>query len=363
MEVHNIDPVSAKLAIQLQLDDVCDILNGSEIGSDEHAAFHAMQISFQEIIEVLEGQCYALNMLRMEHNARLEFESLLQEERQAANDHREALRLSELNPEATVFASNEFDDSFDTSIYATEGPDPTLQTTSVDPEDDTDSFDDYRFYSGLDNNLREKCPPTEVRVSAQSLPSKAGPSRAKGKARADSEIDRSSHGICSACMEEHPRFDLLELACKRKDDTTTHAYCRTCLIDLFNSSLTDTTLFPPRCCRIPIRLSACMHLLPAKLIQQCEEKEVELATENPVYCSNRSCTRFIPPENVMANVATCLECNSKTCAICKNPNHHGVCPKDPTVQMLMDVASKKKWIRCYQCRTMVELAHGCYHMQ
>ncbi|KAH8696929.1 hypothetical protein GQ44DRAFT_665987 [Phaeosphaeriaceae sp. PMI808] len=164
-------------------------------------------------------------------------------------------------------------------------------------------------------------------------------------------------------MEQRPRFNVLELNCKRQDDVTHHAYCRSCLADLFRSSLMDTTLFPPRCCGIRIRSSSCVDLLPPELMKQCEEKEMEFTTPNPVYCSNRFCAQFIRPENVIAEIATCPTCDAKTCTVCKNPNHKGLCPQDPAVQVLMDIAGKKKWQRCYKCRTMVELHVGCYHMR
>ncbi len=167
----------------------------------------------------------------------------------------------------------------------------------------------------------------------------------------------------SACMDLCPRFDMLELGCKRQDDINNHAYCRTCLIDLFKASLTDTTLFPPRCCGIRIPLSACVRLCPPKLIEQYKNKQVELAAHNPIYCSNRFCAQFIGPKNAAADVATCPVCKTTTCVVCKNPSHKGLCPEDSTVQLLMDVAGRNNWQRCYKCRTMVELLVGCYHMR
>ncbi|KAK3207237.1 hypothetical protein GRF29_103g279961 [Pseudopithomyces chartarum] len=282
MEVRTLDPVSAKLAIQLQLDDVCDILRESEVGSDEYAAFEAMQISFQEIAQVLEGQCIALSMLRREHDARLEFEKLVQEERQAVDDHNEALRLDGLESTALGTSPGDLGNPIDTSTGAEEKSDSIFQKGYLDTEELIGPLQNYPSIFDSDNNGYGNPSWVTGRVSAAPFIPRAGPSKGKGKAKADAIGDRSSHGVCSACMEQHPRFDLLELACKRKDETTSHAYCRTCLNDLFESSLTDTTLFPPRCCRVSIRLSACMHLLPAKLIQRCEEKEVELATANPV---------------------------------------------------------------------------------
>ncbi|OAG08746.1 uncharacterized protein CC84DRAFT_1071746, partial [Paraphaeosphaeria sporulosa] len=172
-----------------------------------------------------------------------------------------------------------------------------------------------------------------------------------------------THTFCSACMEPYTRFDALELGCKREDDDTYHAYCRGCLVDLFETSFTDTTLFPPRCCGKYIPVSACVELLPLELVKRYKDKQLELASPNPVYCSNRFCAKFIKPESVTADVAVCQSCNMETCAICKNPKHKGLCPDDPTFRMLLEVAGKKRWQRCPRCRTMVELLTGCYHMR
>ncbi|KAF2028694.1 hypothetical protein EK21DRAFT_28255, partial [Setomelanomma holmii] len=172
-----------------------------------------------------------------------------------------------------------------------------------------------------------------------------------------------THALCSACMEHCARFDVLELKCKRQEDATYHAYCRTCLVDFFQTSLTDTTLFPPRCCGKRIPISTCLELCPPALVRRYNEKQIELASPNPIYCSNRYCGRFIRAENVTADIAKCPSCEEETCTVCTNPRHQGLCPEDPTVQMLMDVAGEKSWQRCPKCRTMVELLIGCYHMR
>ncbi|XP_014551360.1 hypothetical protein COCVIDRAFT_55488, partial [Bipolaris victoriae FI3] len=172
-----------------------------------------------------------------------------------------------------------------------------------------------------------------------------------------------THILCSACMELHPRFDALELSCKRSTEDSAHAYCRTCLSDLFHTSLADTTLFPPRCCGKSLPMPLCKQLCPPSLMAEYEDKQMELTTPNPVYCSNRSCAKFIKPCNITADIAVCQTCQKETCAICRNPRHNGVCPKDPSVQALIEVATKEEWQQCPNCRTLVELTVGCYHMR
>ncbi|OCK75733.1 hypothetical protein K432DRAFT_255129, partial [Lepidopterella palustris CBS 459.81] len=167
---------------------------------------------------------------------------------------------------------------------------------------------------------------------------------------------------CSACMELKPRFDMLELGCKRIGEEDTHSYCRDCLQDLFESSVTDSTLFPPRCCGIPISLNTCSHFFTAAFMIRFEEKVEELSTPDPCYCSNKDCVKFIRPYHIRAGVALCPSCSHGTCALCKRPVHQGLCPDDPSVKMLMDLAGTEKWQRCNNCNNMIELTIGCFHM-
>ena len=52
-----------------------------------------------------------------------------------------------------------------------------------------------------------------------------------------------------------------------------------------------------------------------------------------------------------------------TCSFCKGASHNGLeCPKDEATKTVLAVARQAGWTRCYQCRTMIELTHGCYHM-
>ena len=360
------DPATTKLAVELQLADVNEILGGLKAKNDEYAAFQAIKASFQDTMQLLDGQALALNILRAERANQIQFERLVREERQAVQDHDLARQLAGLAPKRPRSPRPEIDyknqdiglsDDEDSALHSASTITNSKVHIATTPDKTQSSIYFEQDYDGTFKVVDE--PKTKA-----SGPSSPVPSKAKAKAKeVNARDEHPTHTFCSACMDRHARFDVLELNCKRHDDVANHAYCRTCLIDLFKSSVTDTTLFPPRCCGVRIPLSNCVHLFPLELVKQYEEKEVELATPNPVYCSNRFCTQFIRPDNVMADIATCPTCDAKTCTVCKNPNHKGLCPEDPTVQMLMDVAGKKNWQRCYKCRTMVELLVGCYHMR
>lgn len=366
------DLATAKLAAELQLEDVEQVLGGIEAGTDdEYAAFTAMKIDFQNIIQAYEDQLAALNLLRLEYTTRMECERIVSEERQALRDHDLARKLGGV-------------DAHDSDSMLLRSGSIVEEETEICGDDDNEAsvFPDTAASSkeqvfGLRNDMQApfcvegNCSGNNLGTFTPMLQeytyATPGPSKGKNKVvfqfEAEEDLAHPTHGYCSACMERYPRFDLVELTCKREGDSLCHCYCRGCLIDLFKTSLTDTTLFPPRCCGQRIPLFSGAHFFSPELIKQYEEKEAELATPNPVYCSNRFCASFIRSHNMTADVATCTACDSKTCTVCRNPSHKGLFPEDPTVQLLMDVAGEKKWQRCYNCRTMVELLVGCYHMR
>lgn len=367
MELANLPPATALLAVELQLADINAIMQDLDAG-DAYAAFDAMQAGLKATLFLLQDQVCAMEILQADHAGRTVFENLAQEERQAERDHQIARGMSDA-------AEDGPENSTPGLVECVEGQDQDswLGDDFQDPEarlggargDDLivrNSADTGANYCGHDVQRIQQVEGDPAATYAESSTRPLG----KGKGRAKEGVfayEHATHTFCSACMEQCTRFDVLELGCKREEDDTYHGYCRSCLVDLFETSLTDTTLFPPRCCGKYIPVSACVDLLSPKLVKRYKDKQLELESPNPVYCSNRFCGNFIKPDHVTADVAVCQNCNTETCAVCKNPKHNGLCPKDPTVQMLMDVAGEKRWQRCPRCRTMVELLTGCYHMR
>ncbi|CAO2653510.1 Nn.00g029210.m01.CDS01 [Neocucurbitaria sp. VM-36] len=366
MEIIGVDPATAQLAVELQLKDVNTILDELRAEEDEYAAFDVMKLNLQDVLQLVKGQVLAMQILKADHENRVEFERLLRQEQQAVQDHGLARELDGSDPKqpSTPGRENQFEHQgswlSDEDCLASYAPSITVKPNShitIAPEEP-------QFTLSFDHE-----PIETYAILKKSAYGTSGPSSqqaTKGKRKAEDvgdEIEHMTHTFCSACMDRHARFDVLELTCRRPNDLSNHAYCRSCLIDLFKTSLTDTTLFPPRCCGVHIPLSACVPLCPPDLIEQYEEKQIEMAASDPLYCSNRFCAKFMKREDQVADIATCPVCKTKTCAICKNPSHKGVCPEDTTVKLLMDVAGENKWQRCHKCRTMVELLVGCYHMR
>jgi E3 ubiquitin-protein ligase RNF144 len=359
MELGTLPPATARLVVELQLADINSIMQDLDAG-DAYAAFDAMQAGLKAALSLLQDQICAMEILRADHDDRVVFDNLVQEEIQAERDHEIARGMCDVTTGGTEQSTARPGECF-------EGQDSWLDDDFQDPDGRIGGArvedhilkiprDTGLTYCGFDVQQIQQVARDPAASYAESSTRQLG----KGKGKAKEHMMQIS---CSACMEQFARFAVLELGCKREEDDTYHAYCRGCLIDLFQTSLTDTTLFPPRCCGKYIPASACADVLPRELMRQYEDKQRELASPNPVYCSNRYCGKFIKPGSVTADVAVCQICSTETCTVCKNPKHNGLCPKDPTVQLLMDVAGKQQWQRCPRCRTMVELLVGCYHMR
>ncbi|KAK2763217.1 hypothetical protein FQN54_009853 [Arachnomyces sp. PD_36] len=161
---------------------------------------------------------------------------------------------------------------------------------------------------------------------------------------------------CVACFEMEPESDTMQMGCG-------HRYCVKCIIKIFEDSLSNEYLFPPRCCRIGIPLFYVRGVLGKPLASRVEEKEVEFRDPSRTYCANTDCLSYIPPEPSQKYVRTCKKCQTQTCAWCKKTAHSGTCPEDPEAEKVIEQAKVERWQRCYRCKAMVELQQGCYHIR
>jgi len=183
-----------------------------------------------------------------------------------------------------------------------------------------------------------------------------GSNNDKSESRSDAE-GHSTQAVarCCACGDMAPMEDT-----KILDGEPEHTFCRGCLIEFVKTSISDSTLFPPRCCNIPVAVESCGSLLPEDLIDKFIQKREELSTPNPTYCV--SCGQFITLANIRSEAASCASCGEVTCASCKEAAHDGLCQEDPNVRLLMDLANRSQWQRCQKCNTMVERDTGCFHI-
>lgn len=156
-------------------------------------------------------------------------------------------------------------------------------------------------------------------------------------------------------MDTKMRFDMVEAPCPDR-----HLYCQDCAVRLFEESIRDESLFPSRCCRVSISLSAVIRLLGADLTKRFEEKSVERNDPYRTYCSNPVCSQYTLPDRVRSFIGTCSYCSERTCTLCKRTTHSGACA-DETDEVL-GMARAEGWQRCSGCRNIVELTTGCNHI-
>ncbi|PLB44887.1 hypothetical protein P170DRAFT_365954 [Aspergillus steynii IBT 23096] len=161
---------------------------------------------------------------------------------------------------------------------------------------------------------------------------------------------------CCVCYEKVSQKKIVRLNCY---DT----WCTGCIKALFLKAATDQSLFPPKCCRKEIPIHTIKSTLTAKELKTYEDAKIEYTTPKKIYCSNKSCAKFIPPGNiVLGDQADCQACRSRTCAVCQNPAHKGHCPKDPSLSDTLKLADRRGWKRCYSCARIVERSAGCSHI-
>lgn len=342
------DPQTARIAIQLQLADIADLLDSlyddeAPAEGDERASLQTIQCDLQLQLTLLEGQVLVINILKDEHNERVAFKKLVDDEKQAVSDHRLAMRLAGMSIKA-INAS--FGADYEAKFDQTEDGDDDTQWELV-KNLYASAFNEGNAYSTLDSG--------SVQPAGASRTPLHGIRVVSAKQDIQQRLDPKSYTECNACMETVPTRTTLLPQCEQ-------TYCRICLQDLFTSSIAEPTLFPPRCCRLAVPLEVCRVMLPKGLIKELNLKVEELATPNPTYCANVKCSKFIRQKDIKHDVGRCVFCKSTTCVLCKNQSHIGLCPSDPHVQLLMDAAKRSKWQQCTKCNNMIELAQGCFHL-
>ncbi|KAG9759109.1 hypothetical protein KCU73_g3553, partial [Aureobasidium melanogenum] len=158
---------------------------------------------------------------------------------------------------------------------------------------------------------------------------------------------------CVACTNTFPWFDILETPCS-------HHYCVECLSELFDLSMKDETLYPPRCCRQTIPLDDAKLVLHPKLVRDFQQKSIELDAKDRTYYYDPRCSTFIPAEHIIEDVASCPDCGKRTCVICKAAAHRGDCPRDEDLHQLLQAAEHAVALAVLTSATFAERAQQIF---
>ena len=325
------DDATAALILKLQTDDLVELASqnkgkGREDElSDAELAFDLYKEEVEERDRVRADRCMARSVMQaVIFDASILSESA-NEEHAASQDRALALRLSG-NSSTTTPAPNPSNTDF---------PDGFLARLAA------------MYVASKDEEL-DACESMPV---ADSEPRGESSSWAAGRSFTRTPTYRQ----CISCVSEKRLFEVVQTPCG-------HYYCQGCLQTLFELASTDETLFPPRCCREEIPLPTVKIYLPPPVVEFFEKKAIEFRTVDRTYCSQSTCSSFIDPSIIVGDEGTCHACGSTTCTLCKSEAHHGMCPEDRMTQEILELALQEGWQRCYQCRRLVELDHGCNHM-
>lgn len=317
MECCGLDTESLMLVIQLQRQDL-DECEHSKKGKhredeiiDSEVALELCRQELEEMAMIISDQALCISIAKAVDSDALLIAEAKAAEEQAASDRAFALRLSG-NPQAT----------------------PATDTTKTNEKKRTaDHLDD-------------------ASIERFKLMNRFEPDHAESSSSAAYREPPETRE-CIACTDRFPISALARSPCS-------HEYCRGCLVGLVHSSLRDESLFPPRCCTPPIPIEPGPWFSPA-LVGEFRAKQLEHDTPNRTYCSQPTCSTFVPPAFIAKDVARCPECSQRTCVHCKGPSHHGVCPNDTVSQQVLELATRDGWQQCKVCKRVVELEQGRNH--
>ncbi|KAI9709384.1 MAG: hypothetical protein M1812_007720 [Candelaria pacifica] len=191
---------------------------------------------------------------------------------------------------------------------------------------------------------------------------KRGLSRFSKQRKSKQNADQISSCVC--CREDFRRSKTLHtLPCS-------HSYCEACLHTLSLQATQTESSMPPKCCSRPIPGAIVKAVLSREEQQSFLKSVLQFATpwEDRVFCPSTSCGVFIPkrlkvdPKHPFEVV--CRNCKARACKTCKRESHPvgQDCPADWELEAVLQMGEDQGWRRCYKCRTLVSLSHGCTHM-
>ncbi|KAI9722878.1 MAG: hypothetical protein M1812_001326 [Candelaria pacifica] len=173
-------------------------------------------------------------------------------------------------------------------------------------------------------------------------------------AESDSEDDSWR---CPFCFDNLKKAEHIELECG-------HVLCKPCTTTFFDHAINNESQFPPKCCDLVIPFDTAELFLDLSMIRAYHENELEYYTIDRVYCAESSCSAFINPDFVdRANLALCGKCGTITCKPCRAVKHEGECEIDPQTEEVLKLGRDEGWQRCFRCRHLIAISHGCNHMQ
>lgn len=186
---------------------------------------------------------------------------------------------------------------------------------------------------------------------------------------------------CSICCEEKSCLMMITLKCS-------HKFCSHCM-RIYADGKVRSSQVPIRCpqlkCKYYISSVECKSFLTSSSYESLEKalEEANVSHSDRIYCPFPNCSVLLDPNECLSARASsssqsdnsCIECpvcQRFVCVDCGVPWHSSLSceeyqnlpldERDASDITLYRLAQNKRWRRCQQCRRMIELTQGCYHM-
>ena len=169
----------------------------------------------------------------------------------------------------------------------------------------------------------------------------------------------SSSQPCVVCYERIPGLFYVKAPCG-------HIYDIGCTTSLVKGATSDESLFPPRCCTRPIPYNLFNALIPLEVWKAFEQASQEFSTtaKDRVYCPSPTCSKFLGSVKALSRTTACPTCRTSACTNCRKRAHphRRFCEQEDETGALQGLLEQNRWQRCPNCRAVVELNQGCYHI-
>ncbi|RYP91306.1 hypothetical protein DL770_002540 [Monosporascus sp. CRB-9-2] len=174
-----------------------------------------------------------------------------------------------------------------------------------------------------------------------------------------SSIDEDALVECVSCLDDFSARETIRAPC--------HNYCRDCFRRLISAACQNEQQWPPKCCLNAIPDATILLGADGELQRRwcLRGAEWNIPVGERVYCSERSCSIWCPPDwiNAAYGTARCSQ-GHWTCTICRGPQHDAAeaCPQDRDLLRTNELAEEEGWKRCHGCGAYVEHRDACQHM-
>lgn len=186
---------------------------------------------------------------------------------------------------------------------------------------------------------------------------------------------------CSICCDDKPSLMMITMKCS-------HKFCSHCMRTYVDGKVQSSQV-PIRCpqprCKYYISTAECKSFLPLTSYESLEKAlaEANILHSDRIYCPYPNCSVLLDPLECLSARASsssqsdnscidCPVCQRFICVDCGVPWHSSMSceefqnlpleERDAADITLHRLAQNKSWRRCQQCRRMIELTQGCYHM-